>query len=132
MILAEQGNRVKQITESEIQHYVEKGWTITDGRGTVLKESVPADLPTLRLAYVEHENEIKQLKAQIATLELQIEQSKAPKAARTSANAKAKAEPVPTEVQEEVAEVTEEVPEVIEETPAEAKATKPNRSKKSK
>ena len=80
MLYAEQGNRVRQIQESEIQRYVEQGYTITDGRGTVIKETVPTDMASLRTAYVEHTDEIKKLKAQIATLETELALVKSTKA----------------------------------------------------
>ena len=87
MIYAEKGNRVRQINESEIQQYVEQGYKITNGRGTVLKETVPTDVMSLRLAYQKHTAEIEDLKKQLAQLTSENEQlkAKAPKA---------KAEPV--------------------------------------
>ena len=68
MIYAEKGNRVRQINESEVQQYVEQGYKITDGRGTVLKETVPTDAMSLRLAYQKHTAEIEQLTKQVAQL----------------------------------------------------------------
>lgn len=68
MIYAERGNRVKQISEADIQKYLEQGYKITDDRGTVVMESVPMDTQTLRNAYRQHTDEIKALKAQIEYL----------------------------------------------------------------
>lgn len=68
MIYAERGNRVKQISEADIPKYLEQGYTITDAKGSVIKESVPLDVPTLRLAYQNHTDEIKALKAHIERL----------------------------------------------------------------
>ena len=70
-IYAERGNRVKTISESDIQKYVEQGYTITNGQGTVLQETVPTDVPTLRLAYKQHIDEIKRLKDEITELKAQ-------------------------------------------------------------
>ena len=91
MIYAEKGNRVRQISESDVQKYVEQGYVITDGRGTVLQETIPTDLPTLRLAYKKHIEEIERLQAEIAGL-------KAQKAAKP-----AKAEPVVEDVADDQA-----------------------------
>ena len=76
MICAEKGNRVRQIEESEIQKYVEQGYTITDGKGTVIKETVPTDLNSLKLAYVQHINEIAVLKGKIDILAKELENAK--------------------------------------------------------
>ena len=70
-IYAERGNRVKLISESEIQKYGEQGYTITNGQGTVLQETVPTDVPTLKLAYKQHIDEIARLKDEIAELKAQ-------------------------------------------------------------
>ena len=65
MLYAERGNRVKQISEQDIQKYVEQGYVITDGRGTVIKETVPTDLSALKLEYNKHIAEIESLKKAI-------------------------------------------------------------------
>lgn len=117
MIYAEQGNRVKVIQENEIQRYVEKGYTITDGMGTVIRETVPTDMASLRLAYVDHQKEIKELKERIAELE----------SALVEAQSK-KTKPVqPVQEDNETAEepVADEVAEEVEEAP------KPRRGKTS-
>ena len=68
MIYAEKGNRVKRINEADIQAYVDEGYTITDGQGTVLRETVPTDIATLRLAFTKKSEEINALKAEIERL----------------------------------------------------------------
>lgn len=75
MIYAERGNRVKQISESEIQKYVEQGYKITDAGGNVIEDTVPLDIPTLRSAYKKHVEEIKALKAQIEFLNAELAKS---------------------------------------------------------
>ena len=104
MIYAEQGNRVKVIQETEIQRYVEKGYTITDGRGTVIKETVPTDMATLRLAYVDHQREIKALNARIAELESALAEAQSKKTKPVQEDKQKAEEPVA-----EAEEVTEEV-----------------------
>ena len=76
MIFAERGNRVTQINESDIPHYVEQGYRIVDSMGTVLQDTVPNDLPNLKLAYKQHVEEIDKLKAKIKALESELEVAK--------------------------------------------------------
>ena len=76
MIFAERGNKVIAIKEDSIQKYVEQGYMITDGNGTVLKDTVPTDIPNLKKAFVEHKKEIESLKAENEDLKAQIEELK--------------------------------------------------------
>ena len=76
MIYAERGNRVKQISESEVQKYVEQGYKITDDRGTVIRETVPMDVQILKAEYQKHVDEIKSLKAQNELLTLELTKAK--------------------------------------------------------
>ena len=107
MIYAEQGNRIKVIQETEIQRYVEKGYTITDGRGTVIRETVPTDMATLRLAYVDHQKEIKELKERIAELEQALTQAQSKKSKPVKEDNE---EPVTKEDEVAAEEVVEEKP----------------------
>lgn len=68
MVYAERGNRVKQISEADIQKYVEQGYKITNAQGAVIQDTVPLDVPTLRLAYRQHISEIRTLKAKVEEL----------------------------------------------------------------
>ena len=72
MLYAERGNRVKQLSEQDIQKQVEQGYVITDGRGTVIKETVPTDLSALKLEYNKHIAEIESLKKAIAIRDEEI------------------------------------------------------------
>ena len=72
MILAQKGNKQRQIAEAEIQSYVERGYKIVDGKGTVIQETVPTDLPTLMNSYRKHVAEIKQLRAKVKELTEQV------------------------------------------------------------
>ena len=76
MIYAERGNRVKQISETDIQKYVEQGYKIVDDRGTLVMDTIPMDTATLKKAYKEHVEEIKSLKAQIDLLTAQLASAK--------------------------------------------------------
>lgn len=110
MIYAEQGNRVKVIQETEIQRYVEKGYTITDGMGTVIRETVPTDMASLRLAYVDHQKEIKELKERIAELESALVEAQSKKTKPVQPAQEDKAEEPVVDVEEEVTEEVEEAP----------------------
>lgn len=72
MIFAEQGNRVTQISESDIPKYVEQGYKIIDSMGTVLRDTVPTDVPNLKLAYIKHTDEIERLQEENTKLHEQI------------------------------------------------------------
>ena len=98
MIYAQKGNKLRQIAEADIQTYVEQGYKIVDGQGTVLKETVPTDLATLRSAYVKHKDEIKALTARNDALVREI-------------NALKNAKPAKAEKVVETTEATEAKPE---------------------
>ena len=68
MIYAEQGNRVTQISENEVAEYVEKGYKIIDSNGFLIQDSIPNDIPNLKLAYTKHVNEIKRLNDEVDKL----------------------------------------------------------------
>ena len=82
MIYAQKGNKLRQIAEADIQTYVEQGYEIVDGQGTVLKETVPTDLPTLRNAYIKHKDEIKALNARLSALTAELNSLKSAKPAK--------------------------------------------------
>ena len=102
MIYAEKGNRVHRIEEQDIQKYVSQGYKITDGKCTVLKETVPTDVPTLRLEYTRHKAAIESLTAQVNAL---TAENVALKAELESIKSKANTKPI-------VSEDTEDTPEV--------------------
>ena len=86
-IYAERGNRVKRISESEIQKYVEQGYKITNDYGEIVRESIPTDLATLRADYKKQLDEIKALKAQNEFLTTELANAKAQLALINSADA---------------------------------------------
>lgn len=91
MLLAEKGNKVKEINESQIEACVQQGYRIVNERGQVIQETVPTDLATLKLAYRQNAETIKALKidnqslkaendslrATIASLEKELDEAKA-------------------------------------------------------
>ena len=76
MLYAEKGNKVKEIDESMIESCVEQGYKIVDERGNLIKDTIPTDLPTLKLAYKKHEQTISDLKAKIEALESEVQELK--------------------------------------------------------
>ena len=72
MLYAEKGNKVKEIDESMIESCVEQGYKIVNEVGTVIKDSVPTDTASLKLAYRKHEETIKALEAENKALKAKI------------------------------------------------------------
>ena len=69
MAIVERDNVVLEIKESEVDRYIDLGYNLTDGKGNVIKKSIPYDVGELRKAYIEHTTTIEKLKARIAELE---------------------------------------------------------------
>lgn len=72
MVYAQKGNKVCQIDETNIQRYLDNGYSISDSKGTVLYSAVPNDIATLKNAYIAKLSEIASLKSKIAELESNI------------------------------------------------------------
>lgn len=68
MLIAKHANQVVKIDDYKMEQYLKKGFDIYDSNHILIKKAVPVDVDILRLAYVEHEAEIKRLKAEIAEL----------------------------------------------------------------
>ena len=97
MLYAVKGNKEKTIDESMIESCVQQGYKIVDERGAVIRETVPTDLASLKLAYKKHEETIKALKstnaeliAKIRSLEAELEELKAKPIAQASENTTSK------------------------------------------
>lgn len=120
-IYAERGNRVKRISEAEVQKYVEQGYKITNDYGEVVRESIPMDLATLRADYKKQLDEIKALKAQNEFLTAELANVKAQLAIANRADAESEAS-----VEDEEPKTKSKKALVIEEQP------KQSRSKKAK
>lgn len=120
-IYAERGNRVKRISESEIQKYVEQGYKITNGYGEVVRESIPMDLATLRADYKKQLDEIKALKAQNEFLTTELANAKAQLAIANKTDEVAEDA---TEAEEPKAPAKSKKALVIEEQPKQTKSKK--------
>lgn len=79
MLYAEKGNKVKEIDESMIQSCVEQGYRVVDEHGNLVQDTIPTDTATLKLAYKQHEEIIREQKATILALESEIAELKAKK-----------------------------------------------------
>ena len=98
MIYAERGNKVRQISENDIPKYVEQGYKIVDEKGTVLRDTVPTDVATLKLAYKQHTQQIAALKAENAKLKAQLEESNPKTVAKETKAVAEESIEMPTEV----------------------------------
>ena len=77
MIYAERGNRVKQISENDIEKYVGQGYKIVDDNGKVIKDTIPTDVTVLQTAYEKHTKAIEDLTAENTALKAELEALKA-------------------------------------------------------
>lgn len=72
MLYARKSNRVQPIKESEVQHFLNQGFNITDAVGNIIIESVPNDVVSLKAAFKRHADEIAKLKETIKGYEAQM------------------------------------------------------------
>ena len=84
MLYAEKGNKVKEIDESMIQSCVEQGYRVVNEAGVVIQETIPTDMATLKLAYKQHTELIKEQKATILALEAELAELKSAKQEKPS------------------------------------------------
>lgn len=69
MATVERGNVVLTIPDRDIQHYIDKGFSLLDEQGHIVKQAVPKDLNVLQKAFIDNRKEIERLNARIAELE---------------------------------------------------------------
>lgn len=74
LVEVERGNVVLEVPEDVVQRYIDRGFNLIDKHGNVVKASIPNDVGSLQLAFVQHTKEIEQLKNEIA----QLKERKAP------------------------------------------------------
>jgi len=86
MAYIEKGNKVRRVADDEktLQHYLDLGFKITDGKGNTLKQGIPSDVNTLQSYYVQHLQEIEQLKNEIETLKAKATKSTSTKTTKSS------------------------------------------------
>ena len=68
LVKVERANVVLRVPKDAVSRYMDQGFNVVDNDGNVIQASVPRDLGTLQLAYVQHTEKIKQLEAEIESL----------------------------------------------------------------
>ena len=68
MAIVERGNVVLRIADDDIQRYLDKGYSVTDGHGNVLKQAIPNDIGELHRLVIKQQSEIESLNAKIKEL----------------------------------------------------------------
>ena len=66
MVTVRRANVILNVSDEQKQEYLNKGYDVISNNGTVLEGTVPTDVNVLKKAYVDHMNEIKELKAKLA------------------------------------------------------------------
>ena len=69
MIIVQKGNVVLRVKDDLKKYYLDSGYNVINENGDVIEKTVPTDVITLQAEYRKHIEEIKSLKAKIATLE---------------------------------------------------------------
>ena len=67
-VTVQRANVVLRVPEEWLDRYVDQGYDVIDDNGNVIKASIPKDLGTLQKAYIEHTQEIEELKRTIEEL----------------------------------------------------------------
>lgn len=68
MAIVERGNVVLEIADDDIQRYLDKGYSVTDGKGTVLQQTLVLSTGELHQIIAKKDAEIAELKKQIKEL----------------------------------------------------------------
>ena len=93
MVNVRRANVLLTIPEDDLNKYMSQGYSLVDGRGNIIKESIPNDLVQLQKAYTEHTEIIKQKDSEIADLRAQLKElAEAKASASPEGKATAKAE----------------------------------------
>lgn len=66
------GGSYLTIPVEAIDRYLAKGYDVVDSDGNVLKESVPNDINSLKVAYEQHKAKIKELEATVLELKREL------------------------------------------------------------
>lgn len=67
-LTVQRANVILHIAPEQLDYYMSQGYNVIDADGNVVKASVPRDLGTLQKAFVDHQNKIAELEAQIRLL----------------------------------------------------------------
>lgn len=74
-------NTVLDVEDSEVEYYLNLGYSLIDNKGNVVKKAMSNDVHTLQKELVDANNTITSLKAEIDALKLQIVTLKSEKSA---------------------------------------------------
>ena len=80
MATVQRMNVILDVPDDEVDYYMTSGYSVIDGNGKVIKETMPTDVATLQKCYRDHVAEIEKLKAEITKLKSESEK----KSVRTS------------------------------------------------
>lgn len=78
-------NTVLDVEDSEVEYYLNLGYSLIDNKGNVVKKAMSNDVHTLQKELVDANNTIASLKAEIDALKLQIVTLKSEKSAEVKA-----------------------------------------------
>lgn len=65
MAIVERGNAVLEIADDDVQRYIDKGFSLTDGHGNIIQRAIPNNVGELQRLVIKQQQEIDQLKAKI-------------------------------------------------------------------
>ena len=96
---AEKGNKILTISESEMQRYLDLGYSIKDDAGNLISRAIPVDMSSMRIELNRLIKENEALRAEIAELKNSL-----------SAPKKSEVKPVEKVVEADTEETIEEAP----------------------
>lgn len=71
-VVVRRGGSYLTIPAVAIDRYLAKGYDVVDSAGNVIKESVPNDINSLKIAYEKHTAKIKELEATVLELKREL------------------------------------------------------------
>lgn len=82
MAIVERGNVVLEVADDDIQRYLDKGYNVTDGKGSILKQTLVLSTGELHQIIAKKDAEIAELKKQIEELTEKSATAEKPKRSR--------------------------------------------------
>lgn len=79
MLKVKRANVILRIPDVDKQHYIDKGYSVIDEHGVIIEAAVPKDIDSLQKAFVESQEEIKRLNAEIEFLKNKLSEKKVSK-----------------------------------------------------
>ena len=72
MAKMQKGNVIVEVADSQVDRYLNLGYSEIDKSGRILRQSIPVEIGPLKAAYAEHVAKIKELEAENLKLHEQI------------------------------------------------------------